>query len=101
MYHEGLCRLSTVKYQAPAASNLGNLCMHLTNYAINKQNKDYEKNKTSSCDDVGHKRSFTYTLKHIESLGKDSKKVVADIEQTIVKSLLTVQPSLAHTYRSC
>lgn len=44
MYKDGLCRLSTVKYQSPAASNLGNLCMHLTNYAINKSNKDYEKN---------------------------------------------------------
>lgn len=41
--------------------------MHLTNYAINKFNKDYEKNHGSAADDVGHKRSLTYTMKFIES----------------------------------
>jgi len=90
MYHEGLCRLSTVKYQMPAQANLNNLCMHLTNYAINKSHKDYEKNKTSSSDDVGHKRSLTYTMKLIEEQGHDSAKVMHDIQQTIIKSLLTV-----------
>jgi tubulin polyglutamylase TTLL6/13 len=62
IYKEGLCRLSTVKYQPPAASNLNNLFMHLTNYAINKSNKNYEKNGS---EEVGHKRSLTYTLKYI------------------------------------
>ena len=46
--------------------------MHLTNYAINKSNKDYEKNKTSLEDSVGHKRSLTYTMKYIEEKGHDS-----------------------------
>ena len=101
IYEEGLCRLSTVKYQAPSANNLGNLYMHLTNYAINKFHKDYEKNKTSVSDDIGHKRSLTYTMRYIEEQGHDSKKVMDDIKDTIVKSLLTVQPQLAHTYRSC
>ena len=90
MYHEGLCRLSTVKYQMPAHSNLNNLYMHLTNYAINKSHKDYEKNKTSAEDDVGHKRSLTYTMKYIDEQGHDSQRVMHDIKQTIVKSLITV-----------
>ena len=75
--------------------------MHLTNYAINKTNKDYERNKEKDSDDVGHKRSLTFTLKFIEERGYDSSKVMSDIEQTIIKSLLTVQPSIAHTYKSC
>ena len=66
--------------------------MHLTNYAINKFHKDYEKNKTSVGDDIGHKRSLTYTMRYIEEQGHDSKKVMDDIKETIVKSLLTVQP---------
>jgi len=66
--------------------------MHLTNYAINKSNKDYEKNKTSLEDSVGHKRSLIYTMKYIEEKGHDSGKVMDDIKETIVKSLLTVQP---------
>lgn len=55
--------MSTVKYQPPSANNLGNLFMHLTNYAINKSNKAYEKNGS---DEVGHKRSLTYTMKYIQ-----------------------------------
>ena len=98
MYKEGLCRLSTVKYQPPAQSNLSNLCMHLTNYAINKSHKDYEK---TGAEDAGHKRSLTYTMKYIQEQGHDTDKLMADIQKTIVKSLLTVQPSIAHTYRSC
>lgn len=75
--------------------------MHLTNYAINKSNKLYEKNKQSDLDDVGHKRSFKFTLKHIESLGKDPEKLLQDIKQAIIKSLICVQPSISHIYRSC
>ena len=37
VYKDGLARFATVKYQSPAPSNLNNLCMHLTNYAINKE----------------------------------------------------------------
>lgn len=43
--------------------------MHLTNYAINKFHKDYEKNGS---DEIGHKRSLTYTLKYIEEQGHNS-----------------------------
>jgi len=92
MYKEGLCRLSTVKYQPPNSQNLNNLYMHLTNYAINKSHKDYEKNKTSLEDSIGHKRSLTYTMRYIEEKGHDSEKVMLDIRQTIIKSLITVQP---------
>ena len=63
--------------------------MHLTNYAINKSNKNYEKNGS---DEIGHKRSLTYTMKYIQEQGHDPVKVMNDIEETIVKSLLTVQP---------
>jgi tubulin polyglutamylase TTLL6/13 len=76
MYNEGLCRLATVKYEQPCGNNLSNLCMHLTNYAINKNNKQYEKNKGKDNDDVGHKRSLTFTLRYIDSLGHDSAKVI-------------------------
>jgi tubulin polyglutamylase TTLL6/13 len=89
IYKEGLCRLSTVKYSTPSGSNLNNLYMHLTNYAINKFHKDYEKNGS---DEAGHKRSLTYTMKYIEEHGHSSEKVMNDIKETIVKSLLTVQP---------
>jgi tubulin polyglutamylase TTLL6/13 len=36
IYEEGLARFATSEYIPPQGSNLGNLHMHLTNYAINK-----------------------------------------------------------------
>ena len=36
IYEEGLARFATSEYVSPVGSNLQNLYMHLTNYAINK-----------------------------------------------------------------
>jgi len=36
IYKEGLARFATSRYNSPVGSNLNNLFMHLTNYAINK-----------------------------------------------------------------
>ena len=45
IYKEGLCRLATDEYAPPNASNLENLFMHLTNYAINKKSDKFEYNE--------------------------------------------------------
>ena len=37
--------------------------MHLTNYAVNKKNPEFERNLDEFLDDVGHKRSFSSVLK--------------------------------------
>lgn len=41
LYNEGLTRFATEAYEMPQKSNLDNLCMHLTNYAINKDNPNF------------------------------------------------------------
>jgi len=61
-FKEGLCRLATCEYRAPNPSNLDNLYMHLTNYAINKFSSAYVSNKGSGEDNVGHKRSLTFAM---------------------------------------
>ena len=38
VHDQGIARFATEPYVAPRASNLDNLYMHLTNYAINKMN---------------------------------------------------------------
>ena len=50
---------------------------------------------------MGHKRSLTFALKYIEQMGHDSQQVLRDIKDIIIKTICTVQPQLAHTYRSC
>ena len=41
---------------------MDNMCMHLTNYAINKDNPNFIFNEDDKVNDVGHKRSFTSVL---------------------------------------
>lgn len=65
VYKDGLARFATVKYASPAPSNLKNLCMHLTNYAINKESSSFVKNEDKNADDVGSKRSYQFILKKL------------------------------------
>ena len=41
VYRDGLVRFSTEKYHKPKKDNMNNMCMHLTNYAINKKNPNF------------------------------------------------------------
>ena len=44
VYKDGLARFATVPYQKPNDKNMKNLFMHLTNFAINKENENFENN---------------------------------------------------------
>lgn len=41
LFKDGLVRLATEPYVKPTEDNIGNLFMHLTNYAINKKNNNF------------------------------------------------------------
>lgn len=101
MYKEGLARLATEQYVAPKINNIRNVYMHLTNYAINKDNENYEYNTDADRADTGHKRSLEFVWEYIEENGGDTEQVKEDIKVCIMKSLCSVQPYLAHLYRSC
>ena len=101
VHEEGLARLATEKYSPPGPGNLGDMCMHLTNYAVNKGNPNFIFNADSEVDDIGHKRSLTSTMRMFADLGYDVPGLWTRINDLIVKTLCSVQPSLAHTYRSC
>ena len=58
----GLVRFCTEQYCRPTNYNLKNLFMHLTNYAINKDNEAFEENQGDDADDEGHKRSLRAIL---------------------------------------
>lgn len=62
MYNEGLTRFATETYEQPNKDNMTNMCMHLTNYAINKDNPNFLFNSDEKNMDVGHKRSLTSVL---------------------------------------
>ncbi len=101
IYKEGLARLATEPYVPPLSSNLGNMFMHLTNYAINKNSENFVFNTDAEHADVGNKRSLTFVWKYIDEHGGNSKELRARIQDSIVKTFCAVQPQLADSYKSC
>lgn len=91
-----MARFATEKYKAPKNSNLQNLFMHLTNYAINKNHANYEE---GDLDNKGSKRFLSYILKHIEE-NENNFGVWERIKEMCIKTLIAVQPALAHSYRA-
>ena len=71
MYNEGLARFATELYHEPLNANLDRLCMHLTNYAINKHNRNFIFNTSDKNMGVGHKRSLTAVFKQMADKGMD------------------------------
>lgn len=105
IYKEGLARFATEEYHSPMGSNLNNLCMHLTNYAINKEADGFIQNQNEAQDDVGHKRSLTSILNYIDrhretAEDKSSDEIWDDIKQICVKTIMAGIHPIAHLYRS-
>ena len=113
---QGIARFATETYVPPKNSNLDNLFMHLTNYAINKNNaaftqnqggkaKGYEDEESDEGDsdeeESGHKRSLNAILRILMEQGADPDKIMEGIKDIIVKTLIVGQPFMSHIYRSC
>ena len=104
LYQEGLVRFATHKYKpldinADKAS-LNNLFMHLTNYAVNKEAENFKPAKGMN-DDTSHKRTLKKVLERLKKEGLDTEKIMGEIKDVIVKTLITIQHELAHNYRTC
>lgn len=101
LYDEGLGRFATEEYVTPTSKNLGVLCQHLTNYAINKASPKFRFDTTGVAAETGHKRSLAAVWAALTACGRDTKAIIAEIERIIVKTLCAIQPILAHIYTSC
>ena len=80
IYDDGLARFATNPYVSPLGSNLNNLMMHLTNYAINKESEDFIANENANRDDVGHKRSLKAIFKHIDEARLQDTEIISSDE---------------------
>ncbi|XP_046804788.1 tubulin polyglutamylase TTLL5 isoform X3 [Lucilia cuprina] len=98
LYEEGLVRLATVKYDLNA-DNLWNPCMHLCNYSINKYHTDYIKSRDAHEEDVGHKWTLSALLRHLKSQACDTNLLMANIEDLIIKSILSCAQSIISACR--
>lgn len=52
-------------------ANLDRLCMHLTNYAINKHNPNFIFNNNVNNMGIGHKRALSCVFKQLAQRGLD------------------------------
>ena len=98
IYDEGLGRFATESYQKARKKNLKDVYMHLTNYAINKNNQKFVFNKSSKNMEKGHKRSLTAIYNYLTKIGIDTQNLKKKIDEVIVKTLIVGQPMIAHTY---
>uniref|UniRef100_A0A3B4Z735 Tubulin tyrosine ligase-like family, member 6 n=1 Tax=Stegastes partitus TaxID=144197 RepID=A0A3B4Z735_9TELE len=85
MFKEGLARFCTTKYNEPTHGNVDDVCMHLTNYSINKNSENFVRDE-----DTGSKRKLHNT-----------DKMWNDIEDVIIKTLISAHPVLKHNYHGC
>ncbi|XP_029430415.1 tubulin polyglutamylase TTLL6 isoform X2 [Rhinatrema bivittatum] len=96
VYHEGLARFATMSYLEPSNSNLDEICMHLTNYAINKHNENFIRDDTT-----GSKRKLSTLNAWMKKNCYETSKVWEEIEDVIIKALISAHPTLKHNYRTC
>ena len=101
VYEEGLVRLATEPYVVPRNDNLEDVCMHLTNYAINKDNPNFIFNESETEMNKGHKRNLTYLYDLLAEKGYDVPLLKERINDMFIKAFISGHPVLSSTYRSC
>lgn len=70
--------------------------MHLTNYAINKNNPNYLFNSSLSNLSFGHKKSMAEFFQTLKNMGLKASHYWSSIKDTIVKTIISGQPHLKH-----
>ncbi|KFW93209.1 Tubulin polyglutamylase TTLL13, partial [Phalacrocorax carbo] len=96
VYKEGLARFATMRYIDPSSRNLDDICMHLTNYAINKHNENFIQD-----DMMGSKRKLSTLNAWMMANSYNTTKLWEDIEDIIIKTLISAHPVVKHNYQSC
>lgn len=99
LFRDGLVRLCTTAYEVPTAETMGDKCMHLTNYAINKFSKEFQQ-PDGDDDSAGSKRSLRWFLSWVgEQYGeKERSKLWSKLGSLCVKMLLTVHSTIEAEY---
>ncbi|XP_047466475.1 tubulin polyglutamylase TTLL5 isoform X2 [Mugil cephalus] len=94
VYEEGLARFATVKYDR-TSKNIKNTFMHLTNYSVNKKSSDYVSCDDPEVEDYGNKWSMSAVLRYLKQEGKDTTLLMRQIEDLIVKAVLSAELQIA------
>jgi len=73
--------------------------MHLTNYSLNKKNKDFKfieenNNKEEEIGTTGSKRTFSHIMENLKKTGTDTKRIWGEIKNLTRMLLKSIQPFL-------
>uniref|UniRef100_A0A8C9CVP8 Tubulin tyrosine ligase like 6 n=1 Tax=Phocoena sinus TaxID=42100 RepID=A0A8C9CVP8_PHOSS len=83
-------------YSRPCPDNLDDICMHLTNYSVNKHSPNFLRDAHS-----GSKRKLSTFNVYMESHGYNVGQIWRDIEDIIIKTLISAHPIIKHNYHTC
>ena len=90
-FKEGLTRFSTNNYN----SDKNDRCAHLTNYAVNKNNKNYIQNKQPfDIDYNSSKWTLTSLKQYLEDQDINSELLFSKIDDIIIKTLMSCENNL-------
>nr|XP_021501004.1 tubulin polyglutamylase TTLL6 [Meriones unguiculatus] len=96
VYKEGLARFATTFYSYPCTGNLDEICMHLTNYSINKHSSNFIQDNSA-----GSKRKLSTFNSYMINHGYDVEQIWRAIEDVIIKTLISAHPVIKHNYHTC
>jgi Tubulin-tyrosine ligase family len=103
LFQDGLVRMCTEEYVKPTKANIQNVCMHLTNYAVNKHNANFQQPSAKSSDDAqdeGSKRSLHWFMNYIREDKGDAKAdwLWRRMGTLCVRTVLSIMPTLSREY---
>lgn len=101
IFKDGLVRICTEDYSRPTDMNLHKKFMHLSNYSINKMNKNFD-GTTNENGESGSKRSVRWLLEWIENTqGKQiADELWVQIGKICLKTIISILPTLLREYKN-
>ena len=92
IYEEGLVRFATEPFVADK-KKIKRRYMHLTNFSVNKRSPNFVSPEE---DEGASKWAFSAYLSYLQGLGVNTEGLMREIESTIIKSLISVEPIIAN-----
>ena len=105
LFREGLVRLCTEDFVSPNTENIEDMCMHLTNYSINKRSKNFEASDSNDNDKIGStgsKRSLSWFMSWLKTKrGRTHVDTMwTKIGHICVKTVMSILPTLVREYNA-
>jgi hypothetical protein len=96
---EGLARFCTQNYEKVDEKNISNVYMHLSNYSLNKNSKEYKFTEVTTDINDGSKRSLESFWKSYTKAGFNKDTLIEDIKELIRKFLTAMYPFMRYNYK--